>query len=118
MADATLDPQPVVPSERRRLANRRDCEGFDFELGGQRYHATVSRFGDGSPAEIFLNAEKRDSASDIAARDCAVAISIGLQFGVPVDVIRKALMRDTRGGPSGPAAFVLDTLVSEPEKSG
>jgi hypothetical protein len=113
MADATLDPQPEVPSERRRLANRRDCEGFTFELGGQRYHATVSRFPDGQPAEIFLSAAKADSTADIVARDSAVAVSLALQFGAPADVIRKALMRDTRGGPSGPAAYVLDVVVAE-----
>jgi hypothetical protein len=104
-------PQPSpAPSGRRRLANRRMCEGFDFELGGQRYHGTVSRFPDGSPAEIFINA---DSTADIVARDSAVAVSLALQFGCPIETLRLALMRDTRGAPSGPAAFVLDRLVSE-----
>jgi ribonucleoside-diphosphate reductase alpha chain len=115
MPDPTPDLQhtPAVPSGRRRLAGRRTCEGFDFELGGQRYHATASLFPDGAPAEIFINAAKADSSADIVARDSAVAVSIALQYGAPVDVIRKALMRDSRGGPSGPAAYVLDKLVAE-----
>jgi len=115
MPDPTPDLQqsPAAPSGRRRLADRRTCEGLDFELGGQRYHGTISRFPDGSPAEIFINAAKADSSADIVARDSAVAVSLALQYGAPVDVLRMALMRDSRGGPSGPAAFVLDSLVSE-----
>jgi hypothetical protein len=117
------DPEPVslptaTKTGRRRLADRRAREGFDFELAGQRYHGTVSRFPDGSPAEIFINAAKADSSADIVARDSAVAVSLALQYGAPVDVIRNALMRDSRDGPSGPAAFVLDALVSQQEKSG
>jgi hypothetical protein len=113
MAEPTPDLQPAPPPARQRLANRRECMGFTFELGGQRYHATVSRFPDGRPAEIFLSAAKADSTADIVARDSAVAVSLALQYGVPADIIRKALMRDTRGGPSGPAAYVLDVVVAE-----
>jgi hypothetical protein len=102
-----------IPEGRRRLADRRTCEGFDFELGGQRYHATIGRFDDGTPAEIFLNGEKPNSTADVAARDCAVAISIGLQYGVPLDVVGPALMRDSRGVPVSPAAYVLDVLLAE-----
>jgi hypothetical protein len=100
-------------TERRRLSDRRTCEGFDFELRGQRYHATIGRFDDGTPAEVFINGQKPDSAADIAARDCAVAISIGLQYGVPLDVVGRALMRDPRGTPVSPAAYVLDRLLTE-----
>jgi hypothetical protein len=98
---------------RRPLPNRRESEGFDFELGGQQFHATVGRFPDGTLAEIFLNAAKFNSAADVAARDAAVAISLGLQYGVPLDVLRKALMRDARGGPAGPAAYVLDRMAAD-----
>jgi hypothetical protein len=100
-------------SVRRRLSNRRECEGFDFRLGGMAYHATVSRFPDGAPAEIFLNAAKTDSAADIAARDSAVAVSLALQYGAPLDVLRNGLMRDSRGGPGGPAAVVLGLIAAE-----
>jgi ribonucleoside-diphosphate reductase alpha chain len=100
-------------TERRRLPDRRACEGFDFAVGSMRYHATFSRFDDGAPGEIFLSAAKADSTADIVARDSAVAISIALQYGAPVDVIRRALMRDARGGPAGPAAHVLDVIAAE-----
>ena len=37
--------------------------------------------------------------------------SIALQFGVPLDVLRHALMRDSQGRPSGPLAAALDRLA-------
>jgi hypothetical protein len=49
-------------SERRRLPNKRASESFSFEVGGLRYSATFSRFGDGDAAEIFLtNTNRRPS---------------------------------------------------------
>jgi hypothetical protein len=36
-----------------------------------------------------------------------------LQYGVPLDVIRHALMRDGRGKPSGPLGVVLDQIAGE-----
>jgi hypothetical protein len=37
------------------------------------------------------------------ASDAAVVASIALQYGAPLDVIRRALMRDSRGRATGPA---------------
>jgi hypothetical protein len=113
VTDPEPSPQNAATAERRRLSDRRTCESFDFELDSQRYHVTIGRFEDGTPAEIFLNGQKPDSATDIAARDCAVAISIGLQYGVPLEVVSKALMRNARGAPVSPAAYVLDRLLAE-----
>jgi hypothetical protein len=118
------DPGRLLPqfsagsAGRRRLHDRHECVGLDFELGGMAYHATVSRFPDGQPGEVFINAAKSDSTADIVARDSAVAVSLALQFGCPIDVLRLALMRDSRGGPSGPAAFVLDAIASESGSTG
>ena len=51
----------------------------------------------------------------INAQDAAVVCSLALQHGVPLDVIRHALMRDAHGGASGPLAAALDLLA---ERSG
>jgi hypothetical protein len=59
---------------RERLANRRASESFSFRCNGMPYAATVSRFGDGRLAEIFLTNGK--AGSDAAARDSAVVGSI------------------------------------------
>jgi hypothetical protein len=96
---------------RRRLPNRRSSTNFSFELGTFSYVATVSFFADGRPAEIFLSNGKAGSGSDTNARDSAVVASIALQYGVPLDVLRHALMRDAHGNASGPLATALDLIA-------
>jgi hypothetical protein len=46
----------------------------------------------------------------IMASDAAVVASIALQYGVPLEVLRHALMRDAKGNASGPLAVALDQL--------
>ena len=96
---------------RRRLPNRRDSETFRVRCEPFEYAATVSRFPDGTLAEIFISNGKAGSGSDTAAKDAAVVCSIALQFGVPLDVIRKALLRDPRGVASSPLGVALDQIA-------
>ena len=77
------------------------------------YVASVSSFPDGRLAELFITNHKVGSDADAAARDSAVVCSIALQFGVPVDVIRKALLRDLRGNASSPLGVALDLLAGD-----
>ena len=83
---------------------------FAFDCGPFHYVATISRFPDGRLAEIFLGNGKAGSCLDTAAKDSAVVCSIALQFGVPPDTIRKALLRDGRGVASSPLGAALDAL--------
>jgi len=93
---------------RRRLPNRRPAETFGIEVGGLNYVVSVGRFDDGSLAEIFISNGKAGSDSDTAARDSAVVASIALQYGVPAEVIRRALMRNRDGSVCGPLGAALD----------
>ena len=102
-----------MTAARERRPNRRVSEQIAFACGGFKFIATVSRFFDGRLAEIFLTAEKCGSDTDVSARDAAVVASIALQHGVPVEVVSKALMRDSQGQPSRPLGMVLDLLVGE-----
>jgi len=86
---------------RERLPDRRECEGFDVEALGLRFHTTIGRYDDGRLAEIFITNHKAGSMAGILASDSAVLCSIALQHGVPVDVIRKALMRAQAAGTAG-----------------
>jgi hypothetical protein len=95
---------------RERLANRRASMNFSFECNALRYLATVSYFADGRLAEIFITNAKAGSHSDSAAKDSAVVCSLALQYGVPLDVIRPALLRDTRGVASSPLGAALDLI--------
>jgi hypothetical protein len=98
---------------RERLPDRRFCETFSLECSGLAYVASIGRFDDGRPAEIFLTNHKAGSHADTNARDAAVVCSIALQFGVPLDVIRRALMRDSRGRASGPLGVALDMVAGQ-----
>jgi len=97
--------------ERCRLPDRRGSVTFMLEAGGLRFTATASRFDDGSIGEIFLQNHKCDSTAGIMASDAAIAASLALQFGCPVDVLRKALSRDARGNATGPLGVALDKLA-------
>jgi ribonucleoside-diphosphate reductase alpha chain len=96
---------------RERLPNRRASETFPIEAAGLRYTATVSWFEDGRLGEIFLSNHKAGSQADTNARDAAVVCSLALQHGVPLETIRRALMCDSAGRPSGPLARALDAIA-------
>jgi ribonucleoside-diphosphate reductase alpha chain len=100
---------------RQRLPQRRQCESFTLELYGLRYTATFSRLPGGAVGEVFLSNHKPGSQSDSNARDAAVAASLALQHGCPLDVLRRALLRDAQGRPATPLAAALD-LISESER--
>ena len=100
-------------SARDRLPDRRPCESFSFECNNLHYTATISRYADGRLAEIFLGNAKAGSHSDAAAKDSAVVASIAFQHGVPVETIRRALLRDARGSPSSPLGAALDIVAGQ-----
>jgi hypothetical protein len=103
----------VSNSNRQRLPNRRASQQLAFVCNHLQYVATVSFFDDGRLAEIFISNAKAGSHSDSAAKDAAVVCSIALQFGVPVETIRKALLRDSQGCPSTPIGCALDLLANQ-----
>ena len=99
-------------TDRRRLPNRRASFTFNFECGQHTYTATVSCFpGTDQVAEIFLGNGRAGSDVDAAAKDSAVVASLALQWGVPLDRLRRALLRDPRGIASSPLGVALDLLA-------
>jgi ribonucleoside-diphosphate reductase alpha chain len=79
-------------SGRLRLPNRRASTSFDIEVAGLRYKATISRFPDGRLAELFVSNHKAGNASDAAARDAGILVSLCLQHGCDVATIAQALL--------------------------
>src|SRR5262245_47282285 len=90
---------------RTRLSDR-----FDVRHNGQRYHVSIGRFREGSLAEVFVSGGKSGSDLEAVCHDAAVALSIALQFGVPLDPIRHAVTRNTDGSPSSVIGAVLERL--------
>src|SRR5262245_13875872 len=96
---------------RERLPNRRAAETFEVEINGLRYTATASRFADGRIGEIFVQNSKPGSTSDCYMRDAGISASLALQYGCPLETLRRALLRDPRGVPSTPIGAALDLLA-------
>jgi hypothetical protein len=103
---------------RRTLPLRRPVQTFELhhrtETADQSYQVSVGYFCDGekmTPAEVFVNGAKVGSTVEAVARDAAVLLSIAMQFGVPLDVIRGAITRDAAGYPSSVIGAVVDKLI-------
>src|SRR5271169_2793869 len=98
-------------TERKRLRNRRGSITFDVESCGLRFTVTASRFDDGHLAEVFIQNHKASSSAGILASDSAIAASLALQYGCPVETLRKALKRDSQDKALSPLGQALDALV-------
>jgi ribonucleoside-diphosphate reductase alpha chain len=101
----------IEEPRRRKLADRRPSTTFDFRCNSLAYSATIARYPNGDLAEIFINNSKVGSDSDSAAKDSAVVCSLALQHGIPLNTIRKALLRDPRGIASSPLGVALDIIT-------
>ena len=100
----------VMTAQRERLPNRRFSETFDVELGGRKYRCSYSRFPDGRLAEVFIS-NNRVNSDRTPPRKTVRSFAASLQFGVPLETIRRALMRDAQGRASGPLGIALDLLA-------
>jgi hypothetical protein len=98
---------------RARLPDRRHAESFTFDVGGLKFTATVGRFPDGRIGEVFLNNHQSGNQSDTNARDAAIILSFALQHDADMDMIRRALCRDSEGRALGPVGAALDLLAGE-----
>jgi hypothetical protein len=97
---------------RRVLPNRRPAILQDIVFNGRRYTIELGRFDDGDPAESFVH-QAKPSCDDMGAvsRDAAVALSIALQYGTPIDVVRGAVTRNPDGSPASLIGAVVDMLA-------
>jgi hypothetical protein len=102
-----------MTNTRQRLPNRRAAEVIEFEIGVFKYTATIGRFADHSPAEIFIYVAKTGSELERSTRDSAVLASLGLQHGIPVQMLARALSRTESGKPDSVLCTVLDGLAKE-----
>ena len=96
---------------RQRLIDRRASTVFCFRCNSLRYTASASWFDDGRLGEVFVGNHRADSHADSCAKDAAILASLALQFGAPLDVLRRALLRDAQGRPSTPLGVALDLLA-------
>ncbi len=89
------------PIKRDRLPDRRTGYIQKSSIGGHKVYLHTGEFEDGSLGEIFIDMHKEGAAFRSLMNNFAIAISIGLQYGVPLEEFVEAYVF-TRFEPSGP----------------
>jgi ribonucleoside-diphosphate reductase alpha chain len=85
---------------RRKLPDERQSITHKFSIAGQEGYFTVGLYEDGSPGEIFVKMSKEGSTISGLMDSFAVAVSMSLQYGVPLRVLVNKFTH-TRFEPSG-----------------
>ena len=87
-------------SERRRLPQRRKGYTQKAIVGGHKVYLRTGEYEDGKLAEVFIDMHKEGSAFRSLMNNFAIALSIGLQYGVPLEEFVEAFTF-TRFEPAG-----------------
>jgi ribonucleoside-diphosphate reductase alpha chain len=86
--------------ERRRLPQRRKGYTQKAIVGGHKVYLRTGEYEDGRLAEIFIDMHKEGSAFRSLMNNFAIAVSIGMQYGVPLEEFVEAFTF-TRFEPAG-----------------
>ena len=106
---------------RRKLPDRRKGYIQKAAVGGHKVFLHTGEYDDGELGEIFIDMHKEGAAFRSVMNNFAIAISIGLQYGVPLDEFVEAFVF-TRFDPAGPvsgndsvksATSILDYIFRE-----
>jgi ribonucleoside-diphosphate reductase alpha chain len=87
-------------AERQRLPDRRKGYIQKATVGGHKVYLHTGEFDDGELGEIFIDMHKEGAAFRSLMNNFAIAISIGLQYGVPLEEFVDAFVF-TRFEPAG-----------------
>lgn len=82
-----LGVETPLQSIRRRLPDTRQATNHKFSVGGHEGYLTVGLFEDGQPGELFLRMSKEGSTLGGFADSFGIAVSLGLQYGVPLKAL-------------------------------
>ena len=111
----------VVLRERDRLPERRKGYTQKAVVGGHKVYLRTGEYDDGRLGEIFIDMHKEGAALRSLLNNFAIAISLGLQYGVPLEEYVDAFTF-TRFEPQGPvqgndsikyATSILDYVFRE-----
>src|SRR3954466_11174108 len=92
---------PVLVHERKRLPDDRNEVGRKFRVGDYEGYIHVGIFDDGSPGDMFVDIAKDGTTLQGLMNSLMIAVSMGLQYGVPPEVYVSKLSH-LRFEPSGP----------------
>ncbi len=121
IVERTVERVIEKPAARRKLPDRRKGYIQKATVGGHKVYLHTGEFDDGELGEIFIDMHKEGAAFRSLMNNFAIAISIGLQYGVPLEEYVDAFVY-TRFEPAGPvegndsiqqATSILDYLFRE-----
>jgi hypothetical protein len=92
--------QPVHVVRRRELPPRRAGYTQKASVGGHRLYVRTGEYDDGTLGEVFVALHKEGAAFRGLMDNFAIAVSLGLQHGVPLEAYVEAFTF-TRFGPAG-----------------
>jgi ribonucleoside-diphosphate reductase alpha chain len=106
---------------RRKLPDRRKGYIQKAAVGGHKVYLHTGEYDDGELGEIFIDMHKEGAAFRSLMNNFAIAISIGLQYGVPLDEFVDAFVftrfepagRVTGNDSVGSATSILDYIFRE-----
>jgi hypothetical protein len=111
----------TVLREREKLPDRRKGYTQKAVVGGHKVYLRTGEYDDGRLGEIFIDMHKEGAALRSLLNNFAIAVSLGLQYGVPLEEYVDAFCF-TRFEPSGPvtgndtikyATSILDYIFRE-----
>ncbi len=79
----------VTRPMRKRLPDERQAITHKFSIAGHEGYLTVGLYEDGNPGEVFIVMSKQGSTLSGVMDAFATAISVGLQYGVPLKALVK-----------------------------
>jgi len=88
-------------AQRRRLPNRRGGYIQKAKIGGHNVYLHTGEYDDGTLGEIFIDMHKEGAAFKALTNAFAIAVSLGLQHGVPLTEFVDAFIFN-RFEPNGP----------------
>jgi len=83
--DETVATEAAHTAVRKRLPKSRPAQTTSFSVGGAEGYMTSGAYADGALAEVFLKLGKQGSTLAGVMDAFSIAVSIGLQYGVPLE---------------------------------
>ena len=83
--DEAVATEAAHTAVRKRLPKSRPAQTTSFSVGGAEGYMTSGAYADGALAEVFLKLGKQGSTLAGVMDAFSIAVSIGLQYGVPLE---------------------------------
>jgi ribonucleoside-diphosphate reductase alpha chain len=118
---SSLSIENIAFSERRKMPDRRKGYIQKAMIGDHKVYLHIGEYDDGRVGEIFIDTNKEGELVRSLMNNFAIAISLGLQYGVPLEEYVDAFI-NTKFEPSGKvkgndrilsASSILDYLFRE-----